>query len=96
MARVQIARAADEDLAALIRSHDLPADTRPRVKDRLQPLARFPLSGQAIGDGPWAGFRKTTGPWPWMLIVHDYDEPTDTVTVVTIQDGRTSAVATRY
>lgn len=96
MARVQVAPVADEDLADLIDTHHLPADTRTRVKRCIEPLARHPLSGQAVGGGAWAGFRTVGGPWSWMLIVYDFDADADTVTVATIQDARTSTAATSH
>jgi hypothetical protein len=89
MARVVVASAAAEDLARLIVTHSLPADTRERVKRSLQPLASFPLLGAPLG-GRWDGFRFLLGPWRWMLLVYAFDEQADGVFVVTIQDGRSS------
>jgi len=38
--------------------------------------------------------RFLIGPWPWMLVVHAYEEAADTVTVLSIHDARTSTSAT--
>jgi plasmid stabilization system protein ParE len=93
MAAVELARAAVEDLDALIRSHSLPADTRARVARSLRPLERFPRMGQALG-GRWEGFRFLLGPWRWLLFVYVYLEAEDRVVVVTIQDARSATSAT--
>jgi plasmid stabilization system protein ParE len=93
MAAVELARAALEDLDALIRSHSLPADTRARVVRSLRPLERFPRMGQAL-NGRWEGFRFLLGPWRWMLFVYVYLETEDRVVVVTIQDARSATSVT--
>lgn len=93
MASVELARAAVEDLDALIRSHSLPADTRARVARSLRPLERFPLMGPALA-ARWEGFRLLLGPWRWLLMVYVYIEAEDRVVVVTIQDARSAASAT--
>ena len=87
MARVELSEVAAADLARLIRTHSLPADTRERVKRSLRPLARFPLLGAELG-GRWAGFRFLLGPWRWMILVYVYFDDEDRVVVVTIEDGR--------
>lgn len=38
--------------------------------------------------------RFLLGPWRWMLLVHEYDEATDRVVVLTVQDARSSSAAT--
>jgi plasmid stabilization system protein ParE len=86
--RVEVSEAAAEDLARLIETHSLPANTRERVKRSLRPLERLPLLGAALG-GRWQGFRFLLGPWRWMILVYVYLEEEDRVAVVTIQDGRT-------
>jgi hypothetical protein len=93
MASVELARAAVEDLDALIRTHSLPPDTRHRVARSLRPLERFPLMGPAL-SGRWEGFRFLLGPWRWLLLVYVYLEAEDRVVVVTIQDARSAASAT--
>jgi plasmid stabilization system protein ParE len=93
MASVELARAAVDDLDALVRSHSLPADTRGRVVRSLRALQRFPRIGQAL-SGRWEGFRFLLGPWRWMLFVYVYLEEEDRVVVVTIQDARSATSVT--
>jgi hypothetical protein len=93
VASVELARAAVEDLDALIRTHSLPADTRARVARSLRSLERFPLLGPVL-DGRWEGFRVLLGPWRWMLVVYVYIEQGDRVVVVSVQDARSSPSAT--
>jgi hypothetical protein len=81
------------ELARLITTHSLPADTASRVRRSIEPLADFPLLGASL-EGRWRDFRFVLGPWRWMLIVYAYDDEVDLVSVVTIQDGRTSTAAT--
>ncbi len=88
-----VAPAAVEDLDLLTRVLGLPADTRSRVRARLEQLADFPDSGEEL-TGRWAGFRFILGPWRWMLILYAYDERADRVDVVTIQDSRAARSAT--
>ncbi|GIK78589.1 MAG: type II toxin-antitoxin system RelE/ParE family toxin [Acidobacteria bacterium] len=92
MARVRLSRIAVEDLDALITSHGLPADTRDRVARSLRSLETFPLLGREL-EGAWQGMRFLIGPWPWMLIVYVHDPEADSVTVVSIHDGRASTAA---
>jgi plasmid stabilization system protein ParE len=91
MTRVVVMPTATEDLARLIVTHSLPADTSERVKRSLRPLADFPLLGAAL-EGRWQGFRFILGPWRWMVIVYLVDE--EQVSVVTVQDGRSSRAPT--
>jgi hypothetical protein len=93
VARVELSAAALEDLDGLTASHELPADTVPRVVRNLRLLDRLPLAGRAL-TGRWQGFRLLVGPWRWMLLVYVYVEAEDRVVVVTIQDARTSDSAT--
>ena len=92
MATVAAAQRARSDLADLIASRRLPADTRDRVRRSLSQLETFPLAGRRL-TGRWRGFRVLIGPWPWMLLVYQYDERTDTVTVDAIHDARTATAA---
>ena len=89
MARVVVTPAAAEDLERLILTHSLPADTKERVKRSLRALGDFPLLGQMLA-GRWEGFRFILGPWRWMLVVYVFDEDSEQVSVVTIQDGRSA------
>jgi plasmid stabilization system protein ParE len=89
MARVVVMPAAAQDLERLIATHSLPADTNERVMRSLRPLGEFPLLGAALA-GRWEGLRFVLGPWRWMVIVYVYQRKDDQVSVVTIQDGRSS------
>ncbi len=93
MATVVVTPTALADLERMLRTHSLPPDTRSRVNSSLRALSRFPLLGASL-TGRWAQFRFVLGPWRWMLIVYSYDERTDRVAVVTIQDARSYAAAT--
>jgi plasmid stabilization system protein ParE len=95
VARVVVAPTAVADLDNLIRVLNLPADARRRVRQRLDQLADFPKSGEALG-GRWRGFRFILGPWRWMLILYAFDERADQVSVVTIQDSRTAQSPTAW
>lgn len=90
MASVVLSAVAVADLNELIVSRSLPADARLRVRDRLSQLGRFPESGVRL-DGRWAPARVLVGPWSRMLHVYDYEPDSDVVTVLTIQDARTSS-----
>ncbi|HEV7678881.1 MAG TPA: type II toxin-antitoxin system RelE/ParE family toxin [Candidatus Dormibacteraeota bacterium] len=90
MARVEVARAAVEDLDRLIRVLNLPFDTRERVQRSLRPLERFPRLGPELG-GRWHGYRFILGPWRWLLIVYLLLDEEDRVVVVTMQDARSSS-----
>jgi hypothetical protein len=93
VAIVVVAEHARLDLDALILTLSLPATTRDRVKAALGALAEFPLMGPAL-TGRWQGLRFILGPWPWMLVVYEFDEAIDQVSVVTIQDSRSAGSAT--
>lgn len=93
MGRVELARAAVEDLDRLVAVLSLPADTRDRVRRSLAPLAAFPRLGPEL-TGRWTGLRFLLGPWRWMLLVYEYDADAHRVSVLTLQDARSSAAAT--
>jgi hypothetical protein len=93
LAQVRLSAIAVEDLDRMILTHSLPADTRARVKRSLRVLERFPRIGRSL-DGRWYPMRSVLGPWRWMLIVYDYEEASDLVIVLTIQDARSSTAAT--
>lgn len=93
MARVELARAAVEDLDRLVAVLSLPADTRDRIRRSLAPLADFPRLGPEL-TGRWQGTRFLLGPWRWMLLIYEYLEDQDRVVVLTIQDARSSSAAT--
>jgi hypothetical protein len=93
VARVELAATAVEDLAGVIRTQSLPADTRARVARSLRALERFPLMGPAL-SGRWEGFRFLLGPGRWLLLVYVVIESEDRVVVIIIQDARSSSAAT--
>ena len=93
MARVQLSVTAVGALERLILTHSLPADTKARVAACLAPLERFPKLGAEM-PGRWSGFRFLLGPWRWMILVYVFLDDDDTVVVVTIEDGRSSRLAT--
>lgn len=93
MAAVMVTPTALHDLDTLIQTHSLPATTRERVRRSIVPLRDFPLLGAPL-HGRWHEFRFVLGPWRWMIAVYHYDETTDRVAVVTIQDGRSARAAT--
>ncbi len=93
MTRVLVAPAAATDLRRLIVTHSLPADTLERVPRAVGPLAQFPLLGASL-EGRWDAYRFVPGPWRWMSIVYAYDDDTDLVAIVTIQDARSSTAPT--
>jgi plasmid stabilization system protein ParE len=93
VARVLVAPAASDDLARMIATHSLPADTPARVRRSIEPLGQFPLLGAPLAER-WCDYRFILGPWRWMLIVYAYDPGTEIVAILTVQDGRTSAAAT--
>jgi hypothetical protein len=93
VATVVIAEPAVAQLDELNRRLDLPGTTRARVKSSLEGLATFPLLGRALA-GRWQGFRFVLGPWPWMLLIYEFDEVGNQVGIVTIQDSRSAQAAT--
>lgn len=93
MATVVVAASAQADLYSLILTHSLPPSTAIRVRTAIRPLSVFPALGPALG-GRWRRFRFILGPWPWMIVVYQYDEASDRVSVVAIQDSRFARSAT--
>lgn len=69
MPSVVVSPTAKKNLSRIITTHNLPQDTRARVRNRIQPLADLPLMGSELA-GRWVGFRFILGPWAWMLIVY--------------------------
>jgi hypothetical protein len=91
---VELHLAAVEDLDRMIVTHSLPADTRERVKRSLRILEQFPSVGRQL-EGRWQHLRFILGPWRWLLLVHVCDEQRDTISVVSIEDARSSTAVTR-
>jgi hypothetical protein len=93
VARVELTAQAIEGLDRLIVTHSLPADTYARVYRSLSLLERFTKIGQKVA-GRWHQLRFILGPWRWLLIVYVYDDERELVSVLTIQDARSSASVT--
>jgi len=93
VATVELTRLAVDELETLIRTHSLPTDTKQRVQASLRPLERFPRVGPEL-SGRYSGLRFLLGPWRWLLLVYTLDEANDRVTVVSVQDARSSGAAT--
>jgi hypothetical protein len=93
LTEVRLSAIAVEDLDRMIVTHSLPSDTRDRVKRSLRVLEQFPNIGRQL-DGRWHPMRFILGPWRWMLIVYGFDESSNLVLALTIQDARSSAAAT--
>ena len=55
-------------------------------------LRTLPRLGAPL-EGRWEGFRFVIGPWRWVIVVYQYDEERDEVTIATFQDGRSSQAA---
>lgn len=93
MTLVELSPAAVEDLDRMIVTHSLPPNTRARVQRSLRILERFPSVGRQLG-GQWESLRFILGPWRWLLLVYVYEENRDVVSVLTIQDARSSSAVT--
>ena len=93
MVEVRLSATAVEDLDRVIVTHSLPSDTKDRVKRSLRVLEQFPNIGRQL-DGRWHPMRFILGPWRWMLIIYLFEESSNLVFVLTIQDARSSAAAT--
>jgi len=93
VATVELTGLAVDELETLIRTHSLPADTKQRVQASLRPLERFPRVGPEL-SGRYSRLRFLLGPWRWLLLVYTLDEANDRVTVVSVQDARSSGAAT--
>ena len=93
MARVELTARAIEGLDRLIITHSLPADTYARVYRSLSLLERFPKIGRRL-VGRWDQLRFILGPWRWLLVVYVYDDERELVSILTIEDARSSASVT--
>ena len=90
---LELTATAARNIDRLIETHELPEDTLDRILGSLEPLTRFPLAGRAL-RGSWEGLRLVIGPWSWMLLIYVFDEASDRVLVITVQDGRRASSAT--
>jgi hypothetical protein len=93
VAQVELTARAIEGLDRLIITHSLPADTYVRVYRSLRLLERFPKIGRKVA-GRWRDLRFILGPWRWLLLVYVYDEERERVSILTIQDARSSSAVT--
>lgn len=96
MARVVVTPEAGEALARLTMTHSLPADTKARFRRSIELLETFPRLGRELEGGGYDGLRFVLGPWRWMVVVYEYDETSDLLGIVTVQDGRSSSAATNF
>ncbi len=93
MTHVELNLAAVEELDRMIVTHSLPPVTRERVRRSLRTLEQFPSVGRQL-EGQWRHLRFIVGPWRWLLLVYAYDEQRDVVSVVSIEDARSSTAVT--
>jgi plasmid stabilization system protein ParE len=93
VARLEVSRAAADDIARLCITHSLPPDTNERIRRSLRSLGQFPRLGTELEGEEWAGFRFVLGPWRWMVIVYEAYDIDDRVVIITVQDGRSSNAA---
>lgn len=94
MTRIEVSRAAVEDIARLRFTHSLPSDTNERIRNSLRALEQFPRLGIALEGTEWEGLRFLLGSWRWMVIVYEILDEGERVVIVTVQDGRSSRAAT--
>jgi plasmid stabilization system protein ParE len=87
LAKIIVTPRAQRDVSEAISNLGLPGDTWARIARSLRLLETFPLAGRAL-EGRWAPTRFVLGPWPWMILLHLYDEASDTVHVVAVHDAR--------
>lgn len=96
MARAIVTPEAVATLERLIVSHSLPADTKERFRHSIEHLETFPRLGRELEGGGYDGLRFVLGPWRWMVVVYEYDQATDVVGVLSVQDARSSTAATNF
>jgi hypothetical protein len=93
LAEIIVTPRAERDVAEAIAALGLPGDTWARIGRSLRLLEDFPLAGRALA-GDWSAARFLLGPWPWMILVYRYDEPSDRVFLVAAHDARSATPAT--
>ncbi len=93
MATIEVTRLARDELRELIKTRQLPADTRVRVSRALLTLEEFPRAGKQL-SGVWRDCRALIGPWGWLVVVYMYIEAEDRAIVIAFHDARTSDAAT--
>jgi len=84
---------AERDVEEAIADLGLPPDTWARIGRSLRVLEDFPQAGRAL-EGRRVAARFLLGPWPWMILVYRYDEPSDRVFLVAVHDARSATSAT--
>jgi plasmid stabilization system protein ParE len=92
MPTIEVTRLARDELRALIRSRQLPDDTRDRLARTLAMLEEFPRAGKQL-SGVWRDCRALIGPWGWLIVVYMYIEAEDRAVIVAFHDARTSDAA---
>lgn len=92
MPAIEVTRLAHDQLRELIKTRQLPADTRDRVSRTLLTLEEFPRAGKQL-SGVWRDCRALIGPWGWMIVVYTYIEAEDRVVVIAFHDARTPDAA---
>jgi len=90
VAQVIVSPRAKRDVDEAISRPNLPADTWSRIVRSLRVLETFPLAGPEL-SGRWAPTRFVLGPWSWMLLLYRYDEASDRVFVLSVNDARSAA-----
>lgn len=94
MPRVVVTRAAAQSLERLIVTHSLPLDTPGRVHRSVEPLAEFPRLGRALDAEGYEGLRFVLGPWRWLVVLYEHDPEADIVSILAIEDARSTHAAT--
>lgn len=84
---------AERDVEEAIANLGLPGDTWARIGHSLRLLEDFPLAGRAL-EGDWSAVRFLLGPWPWMILLYRYDEPSERVFLLAVHDARAATSAT--
>lgn len=92
MAQVVITPQVRQDVDEAVAVLNLPADTWPRIARALRILETFPLAGPKL-EGQWVSTRFVLGPWPWMILLYRYDEPSGRAFVVAMHDARSATSA---
>ena len=92
MSTIEVTRLARDELRELIKTRELPADTRERVSRSLLTLEEFSRAGKQL-SGVWRDCRALIGPWGWLIVVYVYLEAEDRVVIIAFHDARTSDAA---
>jgi hypothetical protein len=90
LAVIVVTPRAQRDVNEAVVNLSLPNDTWVRIARSLRVLETFPLAGSAL-EGRWAPARFVLGPWPWLILLYIYDQPSDRVQVIAAHDARSAA-----